>query len=348
MKWFDNLAWYRYRGSYLNHRLAFGLIATAVVIGILGYMIIEGFNLREATYMTIITISTVGFSEVRPLSEGGQIFTSILIVCNVGIFAYSLSTFTALVIEGELFKNLHLKTIERQIRKMKDHIIVCGYGRYGREIADNLLSHRIPFIVIDNNPVKIEEIQRSLQKIIYIEADVTSDEALLNAHIASARAIITTLADDTDNLFTVLSARQLNPSIHIISSSKDHRTEKKLKMAGADHVIMPDRLGGFYMATLITKPGTVEFFSYLSNEFESDIGFEELAYDRLPEKCRNKSIRELEIRKNTGANVIGFKQKDGSFIVNPKPDLIVTEDTSFILLGTKQQLSDLIKYLEQY
>ena len=346
MGWYNNLEWYTYKGSYLNHRLAIMLIGSVVLAGTGGYMIIEDFNFREAIYMTIITISTVGFSEVRPLSESGQIFTSILIVCNVGIFAYSISTFTALVIEGQLFKNLHLKTIKRQITKMKNHVIVCGYGRYGREIADNLLSHKIPFIVIDNDPEKIEEIQRSHQKIIYIEADVTSDEALINAHIHTAHAMITTLADDSDNLFTVLSARQLNPAIHIISSSKEHRTEKKLKMAGADHVIMPDRLGGFYMATLITKPGTVEFFSFLSNEFESDVGFEELAYESLPEYCRNKSIRDLEIRKNTGANVIGFKQEDGSFLVNPKPSQTISENTSFILLGTKKQLASLLKYLK--
>jgi voltage-gated potassium channel len=348
MSWIEKLNWYTYRGGYLNHRLAFVLILLGFLTGIFGFMIIEGFNLREAVYMTIITISTVGFSEVRPLSGNGQIFTSILIILNVGIFTYSLSTFTALVIDGELFRNIHLKTIERHIKKMKDHIIVCGYGRYGREIADNLLSHNIPFIVIDNDSKKIEEIQRSQEKILYLEQDVTSDEALIHAKIQTARALITTLSDDTDNLFTVLSARQLNPKINIISSSKDHRTEKKLKMAGANHVIMPDRLGGFYMATLISKPGTVEFFSYLSNEFESDIGFEELDYENLPEKCRDKTIRELEIRKNTGANVIGFKQNDGSFIVNPKPDLSIEKGTSFILLGTKRQLAALAKYLQAY
>lgn len=348
MRLLDSLELHTYRGGYLNYRLALFLILAGIVSGIAGFMLLEDYTFREAFYMTVITITTVGFSEVKPLSPNGQIFTSLLILFNVGIFAYSISTFTSLVIEGELFKNIHLRTIQRQIAKMKDHIIVCGYGRYGREIAENLLAHDIPFIILDHDPKKIEEIQRSQEKILYLESDVTSEDALTKAHIGRARALITTLSDDTDNLFTVMSARQLNPRLNIISSTKDHRTEKKLKMAGANHVIMPDRLGGFYMATLISKPGTVEFFSFISNEFESDIGFEELQYQQMPMQCRDRSIRELEIRKNTGANIIGYKQNDGTFIVNPNPDIKLMEGTSFIVLGTERQLSSLGKYLETY
>lgn len=346
--WDGNLGLHTYRGGYLNYKLALILISFGILMGISGFMLLEDYTFREAFYMTVITISTVGFSEVRPLSPTGQIFTTFLILFNVGIFAYALSTFTSLVIEGELFKNLHLRTIQRYISKMKDHIIVCGYGRYGREISENLLAHDIPFIVIDHDAKKIEEIQHSQDKILYLESDVTSEDALEKAQIHRARALITTLSDDTDNLFTVMSARQLNPALNIISSSKDHRTEKKLRMAGANHVIMPDRLGGFYMATLISKPGTVEFFSFISNEFESDIGFEELEYDQMPSACRNKSIRDLEIRKSTGANIIGFKQIDGSFIVNPNPDIRLAEGTSFIVLGTERQLSSLRKYLATF
>lgn len=348
MAWIDSLDLHTYRGGYLNYRLALFLILFGFSIGVGGYMLLEDYTFREAIYMTVITITTVGFSEVRPLSPTGQIFTSLLIIFNVGIFAYSVSTFTSLVIEGELFKNIHLRTIQRHISKMKDHIIVCGYGRYGREIAENLLAHDIPFIVIDHDPKKIEEIQHSQEKILYIESDVTSEDALENAKISSAKALITTLSDDTDNLFTVMSARQLNPNLIIISSTKNHRTEKKLKMAGANHVIMPDRLGGFYMATLISKPGTVEFFSFISNEFESEIGFEELQYHQMPGPCREKSIRQLEIRKNTGANIIGFKQHDGSFIVNPSPDIKLVEGTSFIVLGSERQLSALRRYLDTF
>ena len=199
---------------------------------------------------------------------------------------------------------------------MSKHIIVCGYGRYGREVVEHLSTHRIPFILIDRDSGKIEEIQKSERKILYIQDDATHDEALVRARIHEADALITTFPDDTDNLFTVLSARQLNPNINIISAAKEPRTEKKIRMAGADHVIMPDRLGGFYMATIISKPSAVEFFSFISNEQQSDLGFEEINYDDLPQHCQGKSIRELSIRHQTGANIIGYKKKDGTFIVN--------------------------------
>lgn len=341
----DRIDIFRYESGFLNHRIALGLIISGFAIGIMGYVILEDYTFREAFYMTTITISTVGFSEVKPLSPPGQLFTTILIFLNVGIFAYSISTFSSLVIEGELFKRLHLRTIERHIMQLKNHIIVCGYGRYGREIVASLLAQKIPFIVIDRSPDRIQELQASEHKILYLHMDVTSDEALENARIDHARALVTTLSDDIENLFTVLSARQLNSNINIISSCKERKTERKLKKAGANHIIMPDRLGGAYMATLISKPGTVEFFSFISNQFESDIGFEELMYDKLPAFCHQKSISDLQIQEKTGANIIGMKRKDGSFEINPAPESVLQPGSSYIVLGSEPQLLKLQKLL---
>ncbi len=333
----DRINLYTYRAGYLNYRWAIFFIFVGFSISVVGFMYFESYSFKEALYMTVITLSTVGYGELRPLSESGRLFATLLIIFNFIVFAYTISSFTALVIEGDLFKNLHLKTIERHIKKMKNHIILCGYGRYGREVADHLINHKIPFIIIERDKKKIESIQRSPEKLLYIDSDVTNDEALVRAQIEKAQALITTLSDDTDNLFTVLSARQLNPKIHIISSSHDLRTERKLKMAGADHVIQPDRLGGLYMATLVSKPGTVEFFSFISNDFETDIGVEELAYDEVPKACKDLSIRDLKIRSLTGANIIGFKHKNGMFTVNPDPDVKLSEGTSFIVLANQAQ-----------
>ncbi|MDH3651065.1 MAG: potassium channel protein [Saprospiraceae bacterium] len=337
--------WYQYRGSLLSFKNAFLLLFFGTSIGIIGFMVIEGYSIEQAVYMTIITLSTVGFQEVEPLSPTGQLFTVLLIVLNLGIFAYGISVVTGYIIRGELFKKFHLNMIEKKIGKLDQHIIVCGYGRYGRQVVELFLRHAIPFVLIERDETKISEIQQSEDKILYIEGDATHDDHLLEARIREAKALITALPEDADNLFTVISARQMNPSINIISRCGTKRTERKLKQAGANHVIMPDSIGGFYMASLISNPGAVEFFSLITGEYDSNIGFEEMSYESMPQPCHGKSIRELQIRKQTGANIIGLKKLSGTFVVNPMPDTILDPGTSYIVLGSDSQLAQLRKYL---
>lgn len=333
--------WYTLATSYLNLNLALGLVLLSFLIGVLGFMAIEGYSFLEAFYMSAITISTVGYTEVKPLSANGQLFTAIYIVVNLGIFAYALSAFTSYVAHGEFFRRIHRNFIEQQISKMKDHIILCGYGKYGREVVENFLHHQIEFIVIEKDPEKIMEIQERQDNIHYVEGDTTHDDILLLAGIEKAKALISALGDDTENVFTVLSARQLNPKLNIISRSLHPKTEGKLRMAGANHIIMPEQIGGFYMATLVNKPGAVDFFSFITNEYESDIGFEEILYDRLPSKFKNKSIKELKIRELTGANIIGYRNQAGKYSVNPGPGILCSKGTSFIVLGNEKQLQAL-------
>lgn len=340
--WHSNFFnWYTLATSYLSLSLALMLVLLSFVIGVVGFMLIEEYSFLEAFYMTAITISTVGYTEVKPLSANGQLFTGVYIILNLGIFAYALSAFTSYVAHGEFFRKIHRNFIEQQISKMKNHIILCGYGKYGKEVVDNFLHHNIDFIVIEKNPQKIIEIQEREDKIHYVEGDTTHDDILLLAGISKARALISSLGDDTENVFTVLSARQLNPELNIISRSLHPKTEGKLRMAGANHVIMPEQIGGFYMATLVNKPGAVDFFSFITNEYESDIGFEEIHFDRLPAQFRDKSIKELRIRELTGANIIGFRNQAGKYSVNPGPDTICSGGTSFIVLGNEKQLQAL-------
>ena len=334
--------------SFLSARLALMLFIGEVIVGVVGYMLIEQYNLIEAFYMVMITVSTVGYTEVKPLTDSGRLFTSFLILMNIGIFAYSISVFTYYVIQGEIFKKLHILLINRKIEELKDHIIVCGYGRYGKEMAKHFFEHDLAFVVIDSNHDRVQEIQQSSEKILYIEDDATHDEVLLDAGIKRAQAIISALPDDSDNVFIVLTARQLNPHVNIISRAKHERTEKKLLKAGADHVVRPEQIGGFYMATLVSKPGAVEFFSFLTNEAQSDIGFEEITYDSLPSDCKDKTIRELNIRGATGTNIIGFKNAEDDYIVNPSPDTKIVPNSSFIILGDRHQLIRLRTYLQQY
>lgn len=337
---------YQVPASFLSPKVALTLLIVELLVSQAGFMILEDYSFSEALYMTVITISTVGFTEVKPLSEVGQYFTSGLIITNIGIFAYVLAVFSYYIIQGEIFKTMHTNLISANIDKLSEHVIICGYGRYGRETALHFQKHKVPFVVIENAPLKIEELQRSQDRILYMGEDATHDDVLLKAGIARASALISSLPDDSDNVFAVLTARQLNPKLTIISRSKNFRSEKKLLMAGANHVVMPEQIGGFYMATLFSKPGAVEFFSYITNEYKSDIGFEEVSYADLPEDYQGKTLRELRIREKTGSNIIGHKAPDGHYEVNPAPATILEKGTSFIVLGNSQQLQRLREYLE--
>ncbi|MGK0364895.1 MAG: voltage-gated potassium channel [Saprospiraceae bacterium] len=335
---------HRLPSGFMSIRIAIGLVLFVVLLGVIGFMALEAYTLTEAFYMTIITISTVGFTEVRPLHTQGQLFASFLIILNIGVFAYALAVFSYFIVEGKFFKNIFTAMINQQISELENHVIVCGYGRYGREISEHFFAHNQPFVVIEADSDKIEMIRQSEEKILYIEADATTDEALIAAGIKKAGCFITALPGDADNVFTVLSARQLNPNLNIISRSIDSKSVAKLELAGANHVITPERIGGFYMAMLVSKPGAIEFFSFLTSKYEGDINFEEIAFKDLPEKMRNKAIKDLHLRQNSGANIIGYRNGEGKYTVNPSPEAILTPGTSFIVLGDGSQLSKMKKY----
>ncbi len=338
----------RIPSNFLSLRLALFLLALVLIVGVFGFMLIENYSLRQAIYMTVITISTVGYTEVKPLSEPGQLFTSIYILFNIIAFAYLLAVFTYYIIQGEIFKKMHENLVKTRIGKLENHIILCGYGKFGIEIGQHFFLHKIPFVIIDEDPNKIESIQKSSDDILYIKADATHDETLLAAGIKRAHAIISALPDDAENVFTVLTARQLNPTIKIISRAKHPKSQKKMSLAGANHVVMPEQIGGFYMATLISKPGAVEFFSFITNEYQSDIGFEEIHFEDLPQGCKGKSIRNLAFRKHSGANIIGYKSPEGNYVVNPDPSVKLKPGGSFIILGDNKQLSALKNYLKNF
>lgn len=330
--------------SFMSLRTAIFIFFTQIIVSIVGFMLVEDFTFREALYMSVITISTVGFSEVRPLSPNGQLFTSVLILFNIAVLTYIASVASYFVIQGNFFKTIQQNFMERKISKLKDHVILCGFGKYGKEVANHFIDHNVPFVVIDFQEQKTNQLEG--HDILYICDDATHDEALQKAGIKNAKTIICALPDDTDNVFIVISAKNLNPSINAISRAKEGKTQKKMLMVGADHVIMPEQIGGFFMATLVSKPGAVEFFSFIARDYESDIEFEELGYNDLPNNCKGKSVFEMGLRANTGTNIIGFMDKDGSFKVNPSPQTILTPNTTFIILGSRKQILALRRFLE--
>ncbi|MCB0515856.1 MAG: potassium channel protein [Chitinophagales bacterium] len=313
------------------------LFILSLVTGVLGYYWLENYSLINSFYMAIITVSTVGFTEVETLSEAGRIFTSFYILANLIIFAYAVSSITYFITNGNLKVLFQDFFMFRKIEKMKNHIIVCGYGRYGSEISAQFRLHNMDFVVIDNKPEAVEKM-RNIPNFNYIDGDVTQDETLLQAGIEYARALVTTVSEDIENVYVVLTARQINPTLNIISRGIDAKSERKLLQAGANHVIMPERIGGFYMATLVGKPDVVEFFRILTQDTGVSVSFVVLPNKDFPHHLINKTIRDLDIRSKTGANVIGIKTPQGDYVVNPAAETPLLPGLEIIVLGQKTQL----------
>lgn len=333
--------YYEKTEAWTGIRTAFILLALSVTIGTTGYMLIEDYSFNEAFYMTIITLSTVGFTEVQPLGETGRIFASFYIIGNIGIYAYSATVFSKFIIEGEFFKNRFLKKMDKKIQALDDHVIVCGLGKYGREIIQYFDRQNQTYVIIEQSEDAIQKVTDKTEHLLWIIGDATDDKILQQANISHAKSIIAATGDDSENMYIVLSARQLNPKIDIISRAIAKRSEKKMFMAGADHVIMPDQIGGFYMAVLVNKPDVVDFFSFIANETNTTIGFEEIHYEDFSDSKKGKMLRELEIRTLAGANVIGLRKTDGSYEANPSPDTILGSGESYIVLGNKNQIAKL-------
>lgn len=234
----------------------------------------------------------------------------------------------------------------REIDKLKDHVIVCGFGRNGRQAARTLQMHNEPFIVIEKDPETLEEYKKEHPEVLFMTGDGTDDENLRKAGVERAKALITALPADADNVFIVLSARTMNPGIRIISRASDSATMPKLKKAGADNVILPDRIGGTHMATLVSKPDVIEFIDYLSGEEGESINVESVPYDELPTNVKDKPLHDVMSWNKTGVNCIGIKNGEGKFVINPPEDTIITKGMKVIVLGTRPQIDKMRKNLE--
>lgn len=309
-----------------------------IMAGIIGYMLIENYSFLEATFMTTISVTTVGYGYVRELSVPGQIFTMLLLIFSWVAFAFVLARIAQYVIGGEINKYFKSRRIMTAIDKLSGHVIICGYGRNGHQAAQTLRFHSQRYVVIEMDEHLLEKSLLEEPNLIYVQGDSTDDEILKKAGIEKAKALITTLPADADNVFIVLSARELNPGIQIISRASDNNSAPKLKKAGADSVIMPDRIGGTHMATLVSKPDVIEFIDYLSGEEGESINMESVGYSQMPVDIRNKSLREIMQWKKTGVNCIGIKDADGRFVINPPEETVITQGMKVIVLGTRLQI----------
>lgn len=314
------------------------LMISIVLMGVFGYRFIAGFNWIDALYMTVITISTVGFREVAPLGEFSKVFTVFLIITSIVIIAF----FARAVVEYLLSKNsveaIKKRAMKKKINKMNGHVIVCGLGRNGSQAAERLISYNRDFVVIEMNSQKIEKFND--ESINIIEGDARDDKVLIEAGIEKANYLIAALSDDASNLFLVLSARQLNPNLFIIARAEEYATCSKLELAGASKVIMPSRIGGDQMASLVVTPDLITFMDKLATQGEN-MNLEELDLSYIETEDDLKTLRELDLRRKYGCSVIGYVSPEGEYTINPDADLKLEYQGKIIVLGRAEQIETL-------
>jgi len=317
------------------------MIFLIIVFGVTGYMIVEGYSFFDALYMAVITISTIGYHEIRPLSDNGRIFNIIFIITSFTTFTYVLARLTQYILSGELARYFTTKRLMQQLAKKEQHVILCGYGRNGHQAAKTLKAHKIDFVIIEKNAATMQNLEDS--SLVYMIGDATEDEMLVKAGIEKASTLLTSLPEDADNVFIVLSARSLNPHLNIISRASNSSATTKLYKAGANHVVMPDLIGGTHMATLVSKPDVIEFIDFLSGEDGESIHIEAVSYYKLPSNIRDTSLKHIMNWKKTGVNCIGIKDENGRFLINPPDETIISRDMKVIVLGTKEQIAEMKK-----
>lgn len=308
------------------------MLLLTILFGTAGYMVIEHFDFLESLYMTVITISTVGFTEVRQLSDAGRIFTILLILVNLGLFTYFVTLLTRFFSDGEFIKLYKKIKMENSIRQLKQHVIICGFGRNGKESAQILFNNKIPFVVLEEK----NELEKDIdfEVAYFMKGDATKDEVLLEAGIKNARALITSLPVDADNLFVVLTAKQLNPHLKVISRASQDSSVKKLKIAGADNVIMPDKIGGAHMATLVMLPDVVEMLSIMSTQNNESF--------RVAEIQANKIISpgELDLWNKTSCTILGIKTEGNHYTVNPDAGYQIKPGDRLIVMGSDAEIEN--------
>lgn len=322
------------------------LLVTVMTIGIVGFMVISDLSFINALYMVAITMSTVGFGEVAPLTPEARLFTVILIFMSVAIFGYTISVFTEILASGEFIQKLKIRKVQKNIQGLKNHIIVCGFGRNGRQAARKLQLHRRPFVVIDKNPDQRKFDTEFSENAIFLQGNAIEDEVLKKAGIEKAAGIIAALPSDADNLFIVVTARQINKNLKIISRASNSNTVTKLKSAGANNVIMPDKIGGEHMASLLLTPDLVEFMDHIALEGTKNINLLEIYTNRIDASFLGKSIADLEIKNQSGCKVIGYKKQDNTYIINPNDQKTIEPNSCIIVLGKPEQIITLKKFLK--
>jgi voltage-gated potassium channel len=319
------------------------LLFSVFLAGVFGFKFLFDYKWIDAAYMTVITITTVGYGELHPLSPAEKVFTSLFILASVLIVGYSIKVITEYILSQSNIGNLRQKKVQKKIQSLENHVIICGYGRNGQQAVQKLMAYDRSFVIIEKNEELVERYSNA--KLLFVLGNASEDEILGKAGIEKATTLISALPSDADNLFIVLSARQINKNLKIISRATEESSYKKLKLAGADNVIMPDKIGGEHMASLVVVPDLVEFLDNLSVSGENDsMNVEQISFEKVCPDGIELAIYDLDVRKKTGCSIIGYKSEKGEYIVNPEPSLVIKKGSKLILIGRPNQIESLKEF----
>ena len=311
------------------------LLAT-LSVGVTGFHYLEGWNFVESLYATVVTISTVGYGDFSPRTSEGMLFTVFLIIVGVGTMLYTVGLVTETMIEGRLKIIMGKGRLEKMIRKMNNHYIICGCGRIGRLICRELAAEKVDFVVVDKDPEAIQKIEE--EKYVYHQGDATHNKTLLAAGIKKARGIVCVLPSDAENLYVILTAKELNPGIFILSRSEDEESEHRLLRAGADRVMSPYAMGGMRMAMAVLRPAMLDFVEITTTRQSLELGMEEVSI------CEDspyvgKLLEDSGIRQNYGLIVVAVKKESGKMIFNPLANYVIEKNDKLIAMGKLENIN---------
>jgi len=322
----------------MGWRLVALLILAVTVAGTAGYVLIEGWSWWDAFYMTVITITTVGYGEVHPLSTAGRVLTVAVILGGVGTFFYGFGQFTALIAGGQLLERRERRRQVHMLDSLSDHFILCGFGRMGEIIAREFARQHTPFIVIDRNPDRIHSAMD--QGFVAVEADASNEDVLRRVHIERARGLVAAVSTDAENVYAVLSARLLKPDLFIVGRAETEDARVKLKRAGADRVISPYQIGGLQLAQTALRPAVVDFVTLATSSENMDLNLEQVHLsERSP--LVGRSLLEAGLRQKYGVVVVGIRRANGQMDFNPAPEASMRAGDDLVVLGRTESLREL-------
>ena len=319
-------------------RLLLLIILGLVAAGTAGYMFVEGWPFLDSLYMTVITLATVGYGEVRELSRMGELFTILLILLGVGTVSFTALTIAQYLLEGQVRSILGRRQLERLIKGLHDHYIICGFGRMGSALARQLSEKGLPILIIEKDDRRLQRLANTDHA--FINGDATTEGALDEAMVQRAKGLVTTVASDAENLFITLTAREMNPSLFIVARAFDESSESKLRRAGANRVVIPTSIGAHRMAQFILKPAVVELMELASYRESLELQLEEVRV-HSGSALRDCSLRDTEIRSQMGVIVLAMKRIDGSMVFNPPSDEPIREGDMLIAIGRPEGLAQL-------
>ncbi|MBI3551518.1 MAG: NAD-binding protein [Elusimicrobia bacterium] len=322
----------------------FGLLVGCLLAGTAGYRVIEGWGFLDSLYMTVITLATVGYGEVHPLSAGGRVFTIVLILGGIGVMTYAFSTITSIIVEGELSAAFKRRRMQKEIDRLSEHYIICGGGHAGGVIAAELRKTGRPLVVIEKHKEVAEKFHERLgEDILIVEGDATEDETLKKAGVERAAGVFAVLATDQDNAFVALSAKGANPKARVVCCQKELGVREKLFRSGADNVVNPEFIGGLRMASEMIRPAAVGFLDSMIKDKDSVTRFEEIA---VPEGSPfvGKALGAVKGAQGKAPLVVAVLEPgSGKYDINPEPERIISAGERLVLIGELSQLGELKK-----